>query len=120
MEEVMNNRRAELCGIEDLTLQSSRMRGEQIPRTPRLTAPEGRGIKPQEALINAKAKLQDQISFWTSKVKEFEEDLNTLDRNSKDFQCTARMQAEYKGRVYAARFFDGILGFNFDTKFFDM
>jgi hypothetical protein len=71
-------------------------------------------------VINAKEKLQDQISFWASKVKEFEEDLNTLERNSKNFQATARIQAEYKGRVYAARFFDGVLGFNFDTKLFDM
>jgi hypothetical protein len=30
----MNNRRAEPCGIEDLTLQSSRMRGNKSPAPP--------------------------------------------------------------------------------------
>jgi hypothetical protein len=42
------------CGIEDLTLKSSAYAREQIPRTPSINRPKGRGIKPHRAtpLIN--------------------------------------------------------------------
>jgi hypothetical protein len=67
--------------------------------------------------LSAKEKLQKQISHWVKKVREFEEDLNSLDHNSKEFLSTARLQTEYKGRIYAARFFADVLGFEFDTDY---
>jgi hypothetical protein len=67
--------------------------------------------------LNVKEKLQELINYWIGKIRDFENDLNKLDHNSKEFQTTARMQAVFKGRIYAARSFADVLGFEFDTDY---
>ena len=67
--------------------------------------------------MNVKDTLQRQITHWVKTIRDFEDELNTIERNTPDFYHLARLQSEYKGRVYAARYIEDIFGFNFDTNF---
>ena len=64
-----------------------------------------------------KDKLQGRISHWVKTIRDVDVELNLTDNTDPDYRRLARVQSEYKGRVYAARYFDDIFGFNFDTDF---
>ena len=67
--------------------------------------------------LNTKERIQQQVSHWVNLIREFDNNLKDIDCNSKDYHHTTRLQAEYKGRIYAVRFFEDVLGFEFDTSF---
>jgi hypothetical protein len=66
---------------------------------------------------NVKEELQKQIDRWVKVVKDFEERLSSLERHSREWEVIARKQAEYKGRIYAARQFGDVLGYEFETSY---
>lgn len=64
--------------------------------------------------MTAKTKMQDQITHWISIIRDFQEQASATTDPFERLQLE-KIASEYRGRVYAARFFDDQLGFDFDT-----
>ena len=67
--------------------------------------------------VNARDRIQKQITHWIKVIQDFEMDLSGIDRDSKEYLSITRLQSEYKGRIYASRFFADVIGFDFNTDF---
>ena len=66
----------------------------------------------------AKAAIQEKVEYWIGRIKDLSEELDEIeDRDSKEFSSLARVIAEYKGRIYAMRSIDDVLGYGIETNF---
>jgi hypothetical protein len=66
---------------------------------------------------SAREQLQEAITNWIQVLQEGEENLRKMERGSGRFEIQERFNAEYRGRIYAARRFGDLLGYEFDTEF---
>ena len=71
-------------------------------------------------MTNTREQMQTQIDRWIKTIKSLEADLAKAAPGTYGHDNLMGALREYKGKIYAARAFERILGFEFNTSYIDI